>query len=121
VRPLYDAGRYAEAADKGRELIEDHPDDGQLYYNTACCESLAGEPAHAVEHLGRAIEMREGGVARWRAATPTSTRFATSPLSRISSAVSGKTAEATDIRLALGRRRCRDLRRRLPGRQLAAP
>jgi hypothetical protein len=61
MRPLYDAGRYAEAADKGRELIEDHPDDGQLYYNTACCESLAGEPAHAVEHLRRAIEMWAGG------------------------------------------------------------
>jgi hypothetical protein len=60
VRPLYDAGRYAEAADKGRGLIEDHPDDGQLYYNTACCESLAGEPALAVEHLRRAIEMWEG-------------------------------------------------------------
>jgi hypothetical protein len=45
VRPLYDAGRYAEAAAKGGELIEAHPDDGQLYYNTACCESLAGEPA----------------------------------------------------------------------------
>ena len=60
VRPLYDAGRYAEAADKGRELIEDHPDDGQLYYNTACCESLANEPAYAVEHLRRAIEMWEG-------------------------------------------------------------
>jgi tetratricopeptide (TPR) repeat protein len=60
VRPLYDAGRYAEAADKGRELIEDHPDDGQLYYNTACCESLAGRTAYAVEHLRRAIEMWEG-------------------------------------------------------------
>ena len=60
VRPLYDAGRYAEAADKGRELIEDHPEDGQLYYNTACCESLAGRTADAVEHLRRAIGMWEG-------------------------------------------------------------
>ena len=60
VRPLYDAGRYAEAADKGRELIAGHPDEGQLYYHTACCESLAGEPGHAVEHLRRAIALWEG-------------------------------------------------------------
>jgi tetratricopeptide (TPR) repeat protein len=60
VRPLYDAGRYAEAADKGRELIEDHPDEGQLYYNTACCESLAGRTADALEHLGRAVDAWDG-------------------------------------------------------------
>src|SRR3954454_173114 len=28
VRPLYETGRYAEAADRGRELIEAHPDQG---------------------------------------------------------------------------------------------
>jgi hypothetical protein len=58
--PLYDAGRYAEAADKGRELIEAHPDQGYLYYNTACCESLAGRTADAIEHLRRAVEMWDG-------------------------------------------------------------
>jgi hypothetical protein len=60
VRPLYDAGRYAEAADKGRELIEAHPDQGHLYYNVACCESRAGRTADAVEHLRHAIGMWEG-------------------------------------------------------------
>ena len=60
VRPLYEAGTYAEAADRGRELIEAHPDEGFLYYNVACCESLAGRTADAVEHLRRAIEMWEG-------------------------------------------------------------
>jgi hypothetical protein len=60
VRPLYEAGNYAEAADRGRELIEAHPDEGYLYYNVACCESLAGRAADAVEHLGRAIETWEG-------------------------------------------------------------
>jgi hypothetical protein len=60
ARPLYEAGKYAEAADRGRELIEARPDQPYLYYNVACCESLAGRSADAVEHLGRAIEMWEG-------------------------------------------------------------
>jgi hypothetical protein len=60
ARPLYEAGRYAEAAALGRELIEAHPEQGFLYYNTACCESLAGRPAEAVELLRRVIGMRGG-------------------------------------------------------------
>jgi len=60
VRPLYEAGDYAAAADKGRELIEARPDQPYLYYNTACSESLAGQTADAVEHLRRAIEMWPG-------------------------------------------------------------
>jgi hypothetical protein len=60
VRPLYDARRYAEAATKGRELIETYPDQGDLYYNVACCESLAGQAADAIEHLRQVIEMWEG-------------------------------------------------------------
>src|SRR5215470_7995876 len=57
---LHEAGRYAEAADVGRGLIDAHPDQGLLYYNTACCESLAGRPSEAVELLRRVIEMWEG-------------------------------------------------------------
>jgi hypothetical protein len=60
ARPLYDAGRYAEAADRGRELIEARPDQPYLFYNVACCESRAGRTADAVEHLRRAIELWEG-------------------------------------------------------------
>jgi hypothetical protein len=60
ARPLYDAGRYADAADRGRELIEAHPNQAHLYYNVACCESLAGRTADAVEHLRRAIDMWPG-------------------------------------------------------------
>jgi tetratricopeptide (TPR) repeat protein len=59
-QPLYEAGQYAEAADKGVELIEARPDQPYLYYNVACCESLAGRPAAAVEHLRQAIDMWEG-------------------------------------------------------------
>ena len=58
--PLYEAGRYDEAAAKGRELIEARPDDPYFYFNTACCESRAGQTAPAVEHLHRAIELWDG-------------------------------------------------------------
>jgi tetratricopeptide (TPR) repeat protein len=60
ARPLYEAGNYAEAADKGRELIAARPDQPYLYFNTACCESLAGRTADALNHLGKAIEMWDG-------------------------------------------------------------
>jgi hypothetical protein len=59
-QPLYEAGKYAEAADKGLELIETRLDQPYLYYNVACCESLAGRPADAVEHLRQAIARWEG-------------------------------------------------------------
>ena len=54
--PLYTAGEYAEAADRGRELIKAHPEYHGLLYNVACCESLAGRTADAIEHLRLAIE-----------------------------------------------------------------
>src|SRR4051794_37690546 len=59
VNPLYEAGEYAEAADRGRELVEAHPQYAALLYNLACCESLAGRTGDAVEHLGRAIDRSE--------------------------------------------------------------
>ncbi len=57
LRPLYEAGEYAEVADRGRELIEVHPENAQLLYNVACCESLAGRTAEAIEHLRVAIDL----------------------------------------------------------------
>jgi len=60
VQPLYDAGNYAEAAARGRELLAAHPDNGMLLYNTACAESLAGQTAEALEHLTRAAEQSDG-------------------------------------------------------------
>jgi tetratricopeptide (TPR) repeat protein len=59
LRPLYDAGEYAEAADRGLELVEAHPQYAGLLYNLACCESLAGRTADALEHLRRAIDRSE--------------------------------------------------------------
>jgi tetratricopeptide (TPR) repeat protein len=53
---LYEAGEYAEAADRGRELVEAHPEYVGLLYNLACCESLARRTADAIEHLRLAVE-----------------------------------------------------------------
>jgi hypothetical protein len=55
LHPLYASGRYAEAADRGGELLEAHPDYPDLAYNVACCESLDGRTVDAIEHLRRAI------------------------------------------------------------------
>jgi hypothetical protein len=60
VRPLYEAGSFAEAADRGRELIAANPGQPHLHFNVACCESRAGRTAAAIEHLARAIEQWEG-------------------------------------------------------------
>ena len=59
LRPLYEAGEYAEAADRGRELIEANPQYVEPLYNLACCESLAGRTTDAVEHLRQAIDRSE--------------------------------------------------------------
>ena len=59
LHPLYEAGEYAEVADRGRALLEAYPQYGNLFYNVACCESLAGRTADALEHLRRAIEISE--------------------------------------------------------------
>ena len=59
LRPLYEGREYAEAADRGRELAEAHPQYPELFYNVACCESLAGRTTDALDHLRRAIEMSE--------------------------------------------------------------
>ena len=59
LKPLYEAAKYAEAADRGRELVEAHPQYAELFYNVACCESLAGRTADALDHLRRAIDLSE--------------------------------------------------------------
>jgi tetratricopeptide (TPR) repeat protein len=56
LAPLYHEGKYAEAADRGQELIEANPEYPGLLYNVACCESLAGRSDDAIEHLRQAVE-----------------------------------------------------------------
>ena len=69
---LYLEGRYAEAADAAREAAEAHPEYAGLLYNLACCESLAGRPADAIEHLGLAIDKSD----RFRSYAETDSDFA---------------------------------------------
>jgi tetratricopeptide (TPR) repeat protein len=59
VRPLYESGRYEEAADIARGVAEAHPEFPMMLYNLACIESLAGRKDDAVQHLGQAIERDE--------------------------------------------------------------
>jgi len=56
VAPLYQAGEYAAAADRGRELAEANPQYPLLFYNLACCEALAGRTDDAIEHLRHAAD-----------------------------------------------------------------
>lgn len=56
---LYESGEYSEAADRGRELIEAHPEYAGPLYNLACCESLAGRTGDAIKHLGLAVDRSE--------------------------------------------------------------
>ena len=59
VAPLYQAGEYAAAADRGRELVEANPQYPLLFYNLACCEALAGRTDDAIEHLRHAADRSE--------------------------------------------------------------
>ena len=61
----YEAGEYAEAADRVREMIDAHPEYASkppyavLFYNVACFESLSGQRADALEHLRQALELSD--------------------------------------------------------------
>jgi tetratricopeptide (TPR) repeat protein len=57
LNPLFRAGKYDEAADRGRELVEANPEYPGLLYNVACAESLAGRKDDAIEHLRRSLEL----------------------------------------------------------------
>ena len=59
LNPLYEAGDYGQAAERGRQLVEAHPQYAGLFYNVACCESLAGRTTEAVDHLQHAINMSD--------------------------------------------------------------
>jgi tetratricopeptide (TPR) repeat protein len=59
LNPLYQAGEYDKAADRGRELVEAHPEYAMVAYNVACVESLAGRKDDAIEDLRRAIKRSE--------------------------------------------------------------
>jgi len=62
LKPLYDAGDYAGVVDGGKPLADAYPRYADFIYNVACCESLAGWPADAIDHLRHAIDVDE----KWR-------------------------------------------------------
>ena len=56
VRPLYDAGKYEEAANLAAEVAAANPGAPGLLYNLACCESMAGRTDAAIGHLRQAFD-----------------------------------------------------------------
>ena len=59
LAPLYEAGEYADVADRLSALVAAAPQYPMLFYNLACCESQCGRTSDALSHLGRAIEMSD--------------------------------------------------------------
>jgi hypothetical protein len=81
--PLYEAGEYAEAADRGRELIKAHPEyPGLSTTSRAARASRDRRPTRSSTSDSRSSGRI--GSARPPPTTPTSTRFATTPRSRSS-------------------------------------
>jgi len=56
---LYNEGKYDEAADQARPVLEASPEYAGPLYNLACVESLAGRKDDAVKHLRMAVERSE--------------------------------------------------------------
>lgn len=59
LAPLYEAGEYAEVADRLRTLVETSPQYPMLFFNLGCCQSLLGRTTLALVSLRRAVEMSD--------------------------------------------------------------
>jgi hypothetical protein len=59
LAPLYQAGDYAEVADRLAAVVAAAPQYPMLFFNLACCESLSGRTSAAIDHLQHAIELSE--------------------------------------------------------------
>jgi len=59
LAPLYAAGEHAEVADRLTAVVAASPQYPMLFFNLACCESLTGRTAEALDHLRRAIQLSE--------------------------------------------------------------
>ncbi len=59
LAPLYQAGEYAEVADRLGAVVTAAPQYPMLFFNLACCESLSGRTSDALDHLRHAIEMSD--------------------------------------------------------------
>jgi quercetin dioxygenase-like cupin family protein len=59
LQELFQAGEYEQVADRGKALLEGHPEYPGVAYNVACAEALAGRKDDALEHLRQSIERSE--------------------------------------------------------------
>ncbi len=59
LAPLYQAGEYAEVAERLGALVVVAPQYPMLFFNLACCESRCGRTSDALDHLRHAVEMSE--------------------------------------------------------------
>jgi hypothetical protein len=59
LAPRYQAGGYAEVADRLGVLVAASPQYPMLFFNLACCESRCGRTTEALDHLRQAVEMSE--------------------------------------------------------------
>ena len=59
LAPRYEAGEYAEVADRLGTLVAANPQYPMLFFNLACCESQCGRTSEALDHLRHAVEMSE--------------------------------------------------------------
>ena len=82
LAPLYDSGKYAEAADRGRELIETYPDYPDVPTTWPAVRASRTVRTKQSSISGARSRVRRG-CARWLPKTPTWTRSAISPRSRI--------------------------------------
>lgn len=59
LAPRYEAGEYAEVADRLGALVAANPQYPMLFFNLACCESQCGRTSEALDHLRHAVGMSE--------------------------------------------------------------
>ena len=81
ANPLYDAGEYAEAADRGRQLVEAHPQYPGCSTTSRVARASPGSPLTRSTTSGAQSSARSG-FARSRGTIRTSIRSAISPSSR---------------------------------------
>lgn len=66
ARPHLDAGEWEQAATVVADGLREHPGDGSLLYNLACCEARLGRLDDATAHLREALD-DEPRVREWGA------------------------------------------------------
>jgi tetratricopeptide (TPR) repeat protein len=69
VQPTLDAGDDEHAIELAHQLLVAHPNEANILFNLACCESRTGRRNAALDHLGQALKLRPTWGYRVREAT----------------------------------------------------